>query len=122
MINCRKIIGGMINGLLRPLNLVRSIRGGSMDIDKIRSNVSQTQLYLHYQLLRNMKLPLPKFEDTGFSVYSQNDEDGLLLYIFSLIGSTNKMCVDVGAGSPYGGNTANLILNWGWGGAINRRK
>lgn len=119
--NSRKIIGGIINGVLRPLNLeVRSRRHGSIDIEKekIKSNVSQTQLYLYYQLLRNMKLPLPKFEDTGFSVYSQNDEDGLLLYIFSLIGSTNKMCVDVGSGSPYGGNTANLILNRGWGGLL----
>ena len=114
ILNYRKIIRGMINGFLHPLNLeVRSIRGGSMNIDKISGNVAQTQLFLYYQLLRNRKLPLPKFEDTGFSVYSQNDEDGLLLYIFSLIGSTNKICVDVGSGSPSGGNTANLILNWG---------
>ena len=35
ILNCRKIIGGMINELLRPLNLeVRSIRHGSMDIEK----------------------------------------------------------------------------------------
>ena len=101
MIDCRKIIGMVSNGLLRLLNLeVRSIQRGSMDIEKIKGNVSQTQLFFYYQLLRNMKLPLPKFEDTGFRVYLQNDEDGLLLYIFSLIGSTNKICVDVGSGLP----------------------
>lgn len=83
------------------------------------TKVSQTQLLFHYQLLHSLKLPLPnKFEDTGFRVYSQNDEDGLLLYLFSLIGTTNKICVDVGSGSPYGANTTNLICNWGWTGLL----
>jgi len=108
----------MISDEAAPAASIQPV-GGTMDVGKMKDNVSQTQLYLHYQLLRNMKLPLPKFEDTGFRVYSQNDEDGLLLYIFSLIGSTNKICVDVGSGTPYGGgNTANLILNWGWGGLL----
>lgn len=79
---------------------------------------SQKLLFLHYQLLRNMKLPLPKFEETGFRVYSQVDEDGLLLYIFSLIGFTNKVCVDVGFGSPYGANTTNLLCSWGFTGLL----
>ena len=89
-----------------------------MTATAIKSLISQTQLFFHYQLLRSLKLPLPKFEDTGFRVYSQNDEDGLLLYLFSLIGTTNKICVDVGSGSPYGANTTNLICNWGWTGVL----
>ncbi len=51
MLNCRKIIGEMINWLLRPLNLeMRSRRAGFMDIDKISGNVSQTQLYLYLRI------------------------------------------------------------------------
>lgn len=82
------------------------------------TQVSQRILFLHYQQLRNLKCPLPKLEDTGFRVYSQNDEDGLLLYIFSLIGAVNKACVEIGFGSPYGANTTNLICNWGWTGLL----
>lgn len=115
----RRIVRRMINGAFRPLNLeVHSIPRQALAGSDLGSQVSQTQLFLHYQLLRSLKLPLPKFEDTGFRVYSQNDEDGLLLYLFSLIGTTNKVCVDVGFGSPYGANATNLICNWGWTGLL----
>ena len=77
----------------------------------------QRQIYFYYQFAKNQNL-LPKFEDAGFRVYSQNDEDGLLLYIFSMIGTTNKTCVDIAFGSPYGANTTNLICNWGWHGFL----
>ena len=82
------------------------------------SQIFQRQLYFYYQFLKNQKLPLPIFQDTGFRVYSQNDEDGLLLYIFSLIGTTNKVLVDIAFGSPYGANTTNLLCNWGWTGLL----
>ncbi len=86
---------------------------------EIKNNkVAQIQLMLHYQYLRDQNLPLPKFQDTGCRVFSQNDEDGLLLYIFSLIGTTNKQCLDVAFAGPYGANTTNLICNWGWGGLL----
>ena len=80
--------------------------------------VSQLQLSLQYQQAKYMNFPLPRFQDTGFGVYSQNDEDGLLLYLFSMIGMTNKVCVDIAFGLPYGANTTNLICNWGWNGLL----
>ncbi len=33
---------------------------------------------------------LPGLSEVGFKVLSQTDEDGILLYIFSIIGSTNR--------------------------------
>jgi len=84
----------------------------------LNSQASQRMLFLHYQQLCNLKRPLPKLEDVGFRVYSESDEDGLLLYIFSLIGTLNKVCVDIAFGSPYGANTTNLILNSGWTGLL----
>jgi len=56
----------------------------------------------------------PSFRDSGFRVYSQADEDGLLLYIFSLIGLTNKLLIDMASGKPNGANSTNLIINWGF--------
>ncbi|MHB1424575.1 MAG: hypothetical protein ACYC3I_15500 [Gemmataceae bacterium] len=52
--------------------------------------------------------------DSGFRCFSQNDEDGVLLHIFSLIGTTNKKVVEICAGDCVECNSANLIINHGW--------
>jgi hypothetical protein len=54
------------------------------------------------------------FKDVGFRVHSQYEEDGILLFIFSLIGTTNKKCIEICAGDGIECNTANLILNHRW--------
>jgi len=53
-----------------------------------------------------------------FRNYSQNGEDGILWYIFSIIGTTNKRCVEICAGSGEQCNTSNLIINHGWTGML----
>ena len=58
------------------------------------------------------------WRDTGFRVYSQNEEDGLLLYVFSLIGTTSRFLIDIGCSTPEGSNSANLLLNHGWTGVL----
>jgi len=51
-------------------------------------------------------------------IYSQNGEDGILEYIFSRIGTTNKRFVEFGFGTPEA-NTTNLALNEeGWTGLL----
>lgn len=56
----------------------------------------------------------------GWSIYSQNGEDGVLAYLTSLF-ECPRRCVEVGGNlDPYGNpecNTANLIAN-GWSGSI----
>ncbi|WP_445636398.1 Methyltransferase FkbM domain-containing protein [Nostoc sp. DSM 114161] len=61
---------------------------------------------------------LPKFQDVGFHNYSQTDEDGFLLYIFSLIGTTNKKVIEICCGDGIECNAANLIINHGWQGIL----
>jgi hypothetical protein len=58
------------------------------------------------------------FDDVEFRNYSQNGEDGILWYIFSVIGTTNKKCVEICAGSGRQCNTSNLIINHGWTGVL----
>jgi hypothetical protein len=58
------------------------------------------------------------FKGREFKVYSQNGEDGLLLYIFSKIGTTNKRFVEFGIGGGIECNTANLSINHGWNGLL----
>jgi hypothetical protein len=52
---------------------------------------SQLLLALKYRELARTKELLPGFRDVGFRSYSQNDEDGIILYIFSLIGASHAM-------------------------------
>ena len=51
-------------------------------------------------------------------VYSQNGEDGILLYLFSKIDSTNRFAVEFGVGDATECNSLNLLVNWGWRGTL----
>lgn len=61
---------------------------------------------------------LPSLLDVGFRKYSQFEEDGILLYLFSLIRPINRTCVELCAGNGHECNTANLIINHGWWGHL----
>lgn len=63
-------------------------------------------------------LTLPSFQDVEFSVYSQNGEDGILLYIFALIGAKSRNVLEICAGNGVNCNSANLIVNQGWEGVL----
>lgn len=49
-----------------------------------------------------------------FRFYSQNGEDGILLWIFSKIGTTSKRFVEFGMGTGRECICTNLALNFGW--------
>jgi hypothetical protein len=77
------------------------------------------------QLLSHNYLNLPQRKDSfdrmldsGFRCFSQNDEDGVLLHIFSLVGTTNKKVVEICAGDCVECNAANLIVNHSWRGLL----
>ena len=75
---------------------------------------SQILLALKYQELLRAGGPFPALAEVGFRTFSQFDEDGILLYIFSLVGTTNRRAVEICAGVGYECNAANLIANHGW--------
>ena len=55
-----------------------------------------------------------RLDEFGFSVTSQTDEDGILLYIFTIVGTTNRRVVEICAGNGMECNAANLVLSHGW--------
>jgi hypothetical protein len=61
---------------------------------------------------------LPGLSEVGFKAFSQADEDGILLYIFSIIGTKNKKSVEICAGDGVECNTANLVIHHGWSGLL----
>jgi hypothetical protein len=83
------------------------------------SKPGQILLARHYSMLRDgPRDRLPSFAEVGFRQYSQFEEDGILLYIFSLIPPLNRVCVEICAGDGIQCNTANLIINHGWWGLL----
>ena len=87
-----------------------------------RQNSQQqpTQLLLKWryrELVANGRV-LPRLEDVEFRCHSQNGEDGILLFLFSAIGTTNKVVVEIGSSDGTECNSANLILNHGWTGLL----
>ena len=82
------------------------------------TDLQQLLLSFRYKDLIDAKAALPSFRDVGFRVYSEADEDGILLLIFSIIGFKTKKSVELCAGNGIDGNTANLIINHGFTGLL----
>lgn len=78
------------------------------------NKIQQVQLLMQYRALAAGGGPLPSFQDAEFRCYSQNGEDGILLYLFALIGFTNRRSVEICCGSGIDCNTANLAINHGF--------
>jgi len=80
---------------------------------------AQKVLMQQYRLMASKGIEwLPNIRDTGFRKYSQFEEDGILLYLFSIIPPINRTCVEICAGNGRECNTTNLILNHGWWGHL----
>jgi hypothetical protein len=80
---------------------------------------TQVGLYLGYKdMVRRKVSPLPSFHDVGFRCHSQFEEDGILLFLFAVLGTTNKTAVEICAGNGIECMATNLILNHGWWGYL----
>lgn len=84
----------------------------------------QKLLMLNWSSVQEGEIGYKELIESGFRVFSQNDEDGILLRIFSHIGQTNKYVIEIGSNSdgsdidiPENIST-NLIVNHGWHGAV----
>jgi len=51
------------------------------------------------------------FENISFRNFSQNGEDGIILYIFAAIGFTNRKVIEIGCGNGVECNSANLLIH-----------
>ena len=84
----------------------------------INAQIEQILLRLKFRDLARSGAEMPEFADIEFRCYSQNGEDGILHYIFSLIGTTNRRVVEICAGDGIECNAANLLVNHGWQGLL----
>lgn len=84
----------------------------------VASKVGQIRLIHEWKHMLHTRGALPSLNEVEFRAFSQNGEDGILLYIFSLIGVHSSTCVEICAGDGIQCNSANLILNHGWNGLL----
>lgn len=77
-------------------------------------NMTNIMLMNYYETMSDSNQK-NRIRSRELKIYSQNGEDGILLYLFSKIGVKNKISVNIGCGG-YSSNTANLMVNFGWGG------
>jgi hypothetical protein len=88
------------------------------EIDVDRHFTSGQMLLQAYPALAADADPQTAFNRSECRVYSQNGEDGILLYLFSRIGVTDRRFVEFGIGDGSECNTANLALTFGWRGLL----
>jgi hypothetical protein len=78
----------------------------------------QCLLKQNYRLMRHLGGPLPRLTETGFKNYSEFEEDGILLFIFSIIGEQSRRVVEMCAGNGTECMATNLIINHSWEGFL----
>ena len=103
----------MIKNFLKDIFLMAKIRNRFLPSVQI----SQRQLFHTYQQMA-AEGRLPALNETGFRVFSQFEEDGKLLFIFSVLGMKNKTFVEIGSDDGVNSNAANLYFNFGWHGVF----
>lgn len=87
---------------------------------------NKPEIFLAKYLIKNLFfLVVEKFSSDDFNinmhekrVYSQNGEDGIIEFIFSKIGTTNKFSVEFGVGDGFECNTVYLLEKKKWKGLM----
>jgi hypothetical protein len=83
------------------------------------TKIALRRLFLDYRRLAQDTGALPSVWDTGFRIFSQVDEDGVLLFLLAAAEEGPRTLVDLGAGDGvHASNCANLLLNLGYDGLL----
>jgi hypothetical protein len=109
----------MLDGIRRIEYLLTKVaRGDHPQRDRGVDRCVQLLLALRYQDLLRSNGPLPGLMETEMTFFSQNGEDGILLYLFALLGHGNRVAAELCAGDGIECNTSNLIVNHSWHGFL----
>jgi hypothetical protein len=89
-----------------------------LDLARRTSPSTKAQLRGLYALYRSLAAEprrLSRYSETGFRVFSQFDEDGIILFILATAGLGRGRFVEIGAGDGiHASNCANLAFNLGF--------
>lgn len=105
----KKFIGKAINLVSSQINPQVNLQ--AKNSAQVKINQRMLFNFYQYSISQGYRFSL---SDTGFRVYSQFEEDGILLYIFAAIGAEHKTFIDIGSGDGINSNCANFAVNFGW--------
>lgn len=103
---------------------VRSVASLAKRVSQLELQLEDVSLRARLDLasqvadLRYGPRPTTSLHSHELRISSQNGEDGILLYLVSVVGSATQTFVEVGIGDGSECNSANLISNWGWSGTM----
>jgi len=81
--------------------------------------LSQLQLVNQWKVWRDAgKTYYRSIGEAGFRSYSQFEEDGIILYIMTMLGINNGVCVEIACGTGHECMSANLVINHGFQGFL----
>src|SRR5215831_13982989 len=78
--------------------------------------LQQKFLALKYRELAEKGLSLPPLYETEYRVFSQNGEDGIIAFLFSIVGTEHRRFFEIGIQTGVECNAANLAINDSWDG------
>ncbi len=107
----KRYIGKAINRFTSQFVLQANLQ--AKNSPQVKINQRMLFNFYRYSISQGHRFPL---SDTGFRVYSQFEEDGILLYVFAAIGVEHKTFIDIGSGAGINSNCANFAVNFGWNG------
>ena len=107
MTSIKKILRLLISKLVAYFD-VASLQG------QIQKNIEVQ--YLHF--VKNSVKIFHDIKDAGFRCYSQFEEDGIILYLLTVIGKKTRSVVEISCGDGKECMSANLIINHGYKGYL----
>lgn len=115
----KRLIKGILpKPWLVAIDRMREAPGRAEEIQRHFQRLSALTLLEKYESLAADGAPGSLINRYDQTVYSQHGQDGILLFIFSQAGVTNRRFVEFGMGDGRECNTANLSLNYGWRGLL----
>lgn len=98
-------MAGTVKHILKKYLKYYKVRG------RFDSTIRKEQIQLMHKYQSMREIMLPPISETGFQLFSQFEEDGKLLYLFSLIGMTNRTFIEFGSDDGVNSNSANLYFH-----------
>src|SRR4051794_3661861 len=74
---------------------VEEIRRTPSGNESASSKISQLILANQFREARDRGGKLPELADVEFRAFSQNGEDGILLYVFTMLGMGERRCLEI---------------------------
>src|SRR5690606_3411080 len=106
------------NVLTKPYRSIQKAVIESQDKESVYQLI-QRQIVNQYHIAKiNGIKPYDPVNEAGFRCYSEYEEDGIILYILSMIGFKTKKVVEMCCGNGSECMATNLILNHGFDGYL----